>query len=183
MARRSDAEAAEPDDVVIYTDGACIGNPGPGGYGVVLVYERQRKELAKGFRRTTNNRMELLAAIAGLESLKQASRVRLFSDSEYLVRAMSEGWARRWRENGWRRSRKERAVNPDLWGRLLDLCDQHAVQFQWVRGHSGNVENERCDRLAVAAAMGRDLAVDEGYEGTGRRRESLEAGPSGGSEG
>jgi ribonuclease HI len=108
--------------------------------------------------------MEILAAIAGLEALKEPCRVRLYSDSQYLVNAIEKGWAARWRANGWMRNRREPAVNPDLWERLLELCRMHQVQFLWVRGHAGHPENERCDRLATAAADGTDLAVDEAYE-------------------
>ena len=151
-------------NVTIYTDGGCLGNPGPGGYGVVLIYGTIRKELSGGFRRTTNNRMELMAAIRGLEALKLPCRVTLHSDSEYVVNAMEKGWARRWRDNGWRRNKKEKAINPDLWERLLGLCEIHQVRFQWVRGHAGTPENERCDRLAQDAARGKHLAVDEAYE-------------------
>jgi ribonuclease HI len=151
-------------NVTIYTDGGCLGNPGPGGYGVVLIYGTKRKELSGGFRRTTNNRMELMAAIRGLESLKHPCRVTLHSDSEYLVNAMEKGWARRWRDNGWRRNKKEKAINPDLWEHLLELCDIHKVHFNWVQGHAGTPENERCDQLAQDAARGEHLAVDEAYE-------------------
>jgi ribonuclease HI len=150
--------------VEIFTDGACRRNPGPGGYGVVLVHDSGRREISAGFRLTTNNRMEILAAIAGLEALKEPCRVRLYSDSQYLVNAIEKGWAARWRANGWMRNRREPAVNPDLWERLLELCRMHQVQFLWVRGHAGHPENERCDRLATAAADGTDLAVDEAYE-------------------
>ena len=150
--------------VTIYTDGACLGNPGPGGYGVVLLYNGHRRELSGGFRLTTNNRMEMMAAIVGLEALKTRCRVTLSSDSQYLVDAITLGWAQRWRANGWLRNKKDRAVNPDLWERLLDLCDQHEVTFRWVRGHAGNRENERCDRLATQAARQKDLPADTGYE-------------------
>ena len=150
--------------VTIYTDGGCLGNPGPGGYGVVLLHGSRRKELSGGFRRTTNNRMELMAAIIGLEALKSPCRVTLHTDSQYLVNAMEQGWARRWRDNGWRRNKKEAALNPDLWDRLLDLCQTHRVTFRWIRGHAGTAENERCDELAQAAARGENLAIDEVYE-------------------
>ena len=150
--------------VVIYTDGACSPNPGPGGYGVVLMYGEHRREYSGGYRSTTNNRMELLAPIIGLSALNQSCRVTVYSDSRYVVDGIQKGWARTWRANGWMRNKKESAVNPDLWDRLLDLCDKHDVEFRWVRGHSGDPENERCDRLAVEASKGPDLAVDEGYE-------------------
>jgi ribonuclease HI len=150
--------------VTIYTDGACIGNPGPGGYGVVLLYGPHRKELNGGYRKTTNNRMELMAAIKGLEAIKERREVTLHSDSEYVVRAMSEGWAKRWQANGWKRNRNEKAINPDLWSRLLQLCEQHDVDFQWVKGHAGHAENERCDQLAAQAAQQSDLPIDPGYQ-------------------
>jgi len=151
--------------VTIYTDGACIGNPGPGGYGVILLYKGHKRELSGGFRKTTNNRMEIMAAIAGLEALKEKCRVMLCSDSKYLVKAMSEGWAQKWRENGWRRNKKEQALNPDLWKKLLELCEYHKVEFRWVKGHAGNAENARCDELAMQAAQQLNLPVDKGYDG------------------
>jgi ribonuclease HI len=151
-------------EVTIYTDGACLGNPGPGGYGAVLLYGARRKELSAGFRLTTNNRMEILAAVGALEALKEKCSVTLHSDSQYLVNAIQEGWAERWRKNGWRRNKTDMAVNPDLWERLLDAAVGHKVQFRWVRGHAGDVENERCDQLAMAAAKGSNLAIDFEYE-------------------
>ena len=150
-------------DVTIYTDGACIGNPGPGGYGAVLIYDGHRRELSGGYRKTTNNRMEIMAAIVGLEALKAKCRVTLYSDSDYLVKAVSKGWAQRWRANGWRRNRREKALNPDLWQRLLQLCECHEVQFRWVKGHAGTPENTRCDELAMEAAHQPDLPPDKGY--------------------
>ncbi len=154
--------------VTIYTDGACSGNPGPGGYGAILQYRDNyrdnAKELSGGFRKTTNNRMELLAVISGLETLKAPCEVTIFSDSRYIVDAVNKGWARRWKANGWRRNKKEKAVNPDLWERLLNLLKIHDVEFRWVKGHAGNEGNERADALAVAAANSDDLAIDEGYE-------------------
>ncbi len=150
--------------VQIYTDGGCLDNPGRGGYGVVLLYKNHRKELSGGFRRTTNNRMELLAAIKGLQALKGHCRVTVYSDSQYLVNAIEQGWARRWQAHQWWRNRKEKAINPDLWEQLLKLCEQHEVKFQWIRGHAGTPENERVDQLAREAALSNDLAVDEMYE-------------------
>ena len=150
--------------VTVYTDGACIGNPGPGGYGVVLMYGGHRRELSGGYRRTTNNRMELMGPIMALEALNQSCRVTLHSDSQYVVEGIEKGWAERWRGNGWMRNKKEQAINPDLWGRLLDLCRANEVEFLWVRGHAGNPENERCDQLAVQAAHQEDLPIDQGYE-------------------
>jgi len=136
--------------VDIYTDGACSGNPGPGGWAAVLLYGLHRKELSGGERETTNNRMELMAAIGGLEALKEVCDVRLYSDSQYLVDAVNKGWAVKWRANGWMRNKNDRAKNEDLWERLLALCEGQAVEFIWVRGHSENPHNEECDRLAVA---------------------------------
>jgi ribonuclease HI len=149
--------------VTIFTDGACLGNPGPGGYGAILQYGDHRRELSAGFRRTTNNRMELTGAIKALEALKQPCDVTLVTDSEYVVNSLSKGWALNWRAKSWRRTGGI-VPNWDLWRRLLDLCDLHEVQFRWVRGHAGHVENERCDELAVAAANGPHLAIDAGYE-------------------
>ena len=151
-------------EVTIYTDGACRGNPGPGGYGVVLIYGPHRKELSGGYRLTTNNRMEMMAAIVGLEALKFPCAVNLYTDSRYLVDAMTQGWAHKWRLNGWKRNQKEKAKNPDLWERLLAVSEQHEVTFLWVKGHAGDEENECCDRLAVAATQQPDLLLDFGYE-------------------
>ena len=151
-------------EVTIYTDGACRGNPGPGGYGVVLIYGPHRKELSGGYRLTTNNRMEMMAAIVGLEALKFPCAVNLYTDSRYLVDAMTQGWAHKWRLNGWKRNQKEKAKNPDLWERLLAVSEQHDVKCLWVKGHAGDEENECCDRLAVAAAQEPDLMADLGYE-------------------
>ena len=150
--------------VDIYTDGSCMGNPGPGGYGLVLLYEDNRKELSGGYRKTTNNRMEILAAIRGLEAHKQSCQVTLYSDSQYVVNAMDRGWAHKWKTNGWMRNKRDRALNPDLWDILLTLCERHEVKFRWVRGHRGNPENERCDQLATEAARKPNLPPDEGYE-------------------
>ena len=138
--------------VILYTDGACSGNPGPGGYGAILQYGPHSRELSKGFRRTTNNRMELLGVIDALELLREPCEVTLYSDSQYVVNALEKGWAKSWRKNGWRRSNREPAQNPDLWGRLLDLCERHTVRCVWVKGHADNQYNNRCDELAVAAS-------------------------------
>ena len=153
--------------VVAWTDGACSGNPGPGGYGVILTFEGERRELGRGFRRTTNNRMEILAVIAALEALREPCEVTIHADSRYVVDAIEQGWARRWRANGWKRNAKERALNPDLWERLLAELSRHRVRFVWVRGHSGHDENERADELAVAAIRGGELEIDAGYESGG----------------
>ncbi|TFH01874.1 MAG: ribonuclease HI [Calditrichales bacterium] len=147
-------------EIEIFTDGACSGNPGPGGYGVILRSGTHEKELSAGYKDTTNNRMELRAVIAGLTALKDKCRVKIYSDSKYIVDAVQQGWARRWKKNNWYRNKKERALNPDLWQELLELIDTHKVEFIWVRGHSGHAENERCDQLAVAAAAGENLLED-----------------------
>lgn len=149
--------------VTIWTDGACLGNPGPGGYAVVLLLGPRRVELSAGFRQTTNNRMELLAAIEALRAVPAPARVTLHSDSRYVVDNLTRGSARRWRGNRWLRH-DEAVPNADLWEALLGLCEAHEVTFVWVRGHAGDAENERCDRLSVQAARGADLGVDEGYE-------------------
>ena len=150
--------------VTIYTDGACLGNPGPGGYGVVLLYNKHRKELSSGFRLTTNNRMEIMAAIAGLKALKNGCIVTLYTDSQYLVNAMTKGWVEKWRANGWKRNKQDRALNADLWEQMLDLCRRHQVKFIWVRGHADNRENEHCDLLAREAASRPNLPPDAGYK-------------------
>lgn len=154
------AKKAGEKQVTLYTDGACTGNPGPGGYGVILQFGKHRRELSGGYAHTTNNRMEMMAVIAGLQALKEPCRVRVVTDSEYVVNAMEKGWARSWRARGWRRRTGEPALNADLWQQVLDLCERHQVSFQWVRGHAGHAENERCDRLAVEAAAGQDLPPD-----------------------
>jgi ribonuclease HI len=146
--------------VTIYTDGACSGNPGPGGYGVVLLYNGIRKELSQGFIKTTNNRMELRAVIAALEQLKEKCRVFLYTDSKYIVDAINNGWARKWQKNKWMRNQREQALNSDLWEEVLQQLQYHEVTVSWIRGHSGNIENEYCDQLAVAALNGKNLIED-----------------------
>ena len=138
-------------EVKLYTDGACRGNPGRGGWGAILVYGKFERELSGGERETTNNRMELTAAIVGLEALKEPCRVTLYSDSKYLVDAFLLGWVETWRAHGWRRGRDE-LKNPDLWARLYELTNIHEVNFVWVKGHNGHDYNERCDKLATAYA-------------------------------
>lgn len=150
--------------VTVYTDGSCLNNPGPGGYGAVLLFGPHRREISGGFRRTTNNRMEIMAVIAALETLKEPCQVTLYSDSQYVVNAISKGWAKRWKANDWKRNKKEKAVNPDLWDRLLQSCEPHQIDFKWLRGHSGIEENERCDQLAFAAANQPGLPEDRGYQ-------------------
>jgi len=161
--------------VEIYTDGACDPNPGgAGGYGVILTFGCKQKEVSGGFRSTTNNRMEIYAAVKGLEALKTPCKVTLYSDSKYLVNTMTKGWVQRWKENNWWRNKQERAVNIDLWKKLLSLCETHDVEFEWVKGHGGNRLNERCDYLSVTALKQKDLPADEGYENRSDDSEGLE---------
>lgn len=160
---------AKDNDKTVYafSDGSAIGNPGPGGYGVVLKWGDRLKELSQGFVHTTNNRMELLGAIMALESLKKRQRVVLTTDSQYVINGIEKGWARKWRANGWRRNKNKPALNPDMWERLLTAVDRHEVSFNWIRGHTGHPENERCDELANGAARGVDLIVDDGFNQAG----------------
>ena len=149
---------------VIYTDGSCLRNPGPGGYGIIIEYDGKKTEKSGGFRETTNNRMELMAAIIALESLKEKNRATIYTDSEYLVNSMMRGWAKKWKANGWVKSDKKPALNPDLWDKLLKLCEKHEVEFIWLQGHNNNRQNERCDRLANEATKKPNLPADETYE-------------------
>ena len=135
--------------VQIYTDGACSGNPGPGGWGAILRYNGREKELSGGERSTTNNRMELTAVISALEALKEPCEVELYSDSKYVIDALSKGWAKAWRAKNWIKSDKKPALNPDLWEKLLALTETHLVHYHWVKGHADNEFNNRCDRMAV----------------------------------
>jgi ribonuclease HI len=162
--RTKKTEPALLPNVEIYTDGGCEPNPGLGGYGVVLLHPKKRAEATGGYRLTTNNRMEVLAAIKGLELLKQPCRVTLYSDSEYLVKPMTERWIDSWKRKNWWRSRTERVANVDLWQRLDALCQTHQVEFRWIKGHAENPENERCDQLSMAALRLPNLPADEGYE-------------------
>ena len=150
--------------VQIYTDGACTGNPGKGGYGAVLIYNEVRKEINKGFRKTTNNRMELMAAIDALKLLKEPCEVDLYSDSKYLTDSINKGWLFSWIKNGWKKSDKKPVLNIDLWENLIELTKMHSVNFIWVKGHAGNKYNEICDELAVAAYTNSADFVDENYE-------------------
>lgn len=152
-------------NVIMYSDGACIGNPGPGGYGVVLLYKGHRKELSGGFRLTTNNRMEIMAAIIGLHALRTRCAVEVITDSQLLINTMTKGWARAWRRNDWKKRNKEKVLNADLWAQLLQLCDYHRVSFLWTQSHAGDPENERCDKLAREAAQQEGLPSDSAYEG------------------
>ncbi len=138
--------------VEIFTDGACSGNPGPGGYGTILKYGNHTKELSEGYKRTTNNRMELMAIIKGLEALKEPCEVVVYSDSRYIVDAINKGWLQSWVKRNWKRGKNEPVKNVDLWERLLKQLQRHHVTFKWVKGHAGHTENERCDQLAVKAA-------------------------------
>ena len=151
--------------VYAFSDGSAIGNPGPGGYGTVLKYGDNVKEFSQGFKHTTNNRMELLGAITALDALKGRQRVVITTDSKYVINGVEKGWAKKWQANGWMRNKKEKALNTDMWQRLLDACDRHDVSFEWIRGHTGHVENERCDTLANDAARGSALGqiVDEEF--------------------
>ena len=135
--------------VEIYTDGACSGNPGPGGWGAILRYNGREKELSGGERSTTNNRMELTAVISALEALKEPCEVELYSDSKYVIDALSKGWAKAWRAKNWIKSDKKPALNPDLWEKLLSLTEKHEMHYHWVKGHADNEYNNRCDRMAV----------------------------------
>ena len=137
--------------VYIFTDGACSGNPGPGGWGAVLRYNTTEKELSGGEKETTNNRMELTACIEALTLLKEPCEVELTTDSQYVVNGITKGWAEGWRQNGWRKADKKPALNSDLWELLLVQCERHKVTFNWIKGHAGHEENERCDTLAVGA--------------------------------
>lgn len=137
-------------EVTLYTDGACSGNPGPGGWGAILVYMNYKKEMSGGEKETTNNRMELMAAIEGLSALKEPCKVKLVSDSKYLIDGLSKGWARSWRSKGWKKSDGKQALNIELWEKLLELEDYHDIEYEWVKGHAGHPYNERCDEMAVA---------------------------------
>lgn len=139
--------------VNIYTDGACSGNPGPGGWGAVLEYQGTKREISGGEAQTTNNRMELTALIKALALLKEPCEVHVCSDSKYVLDGLQKGWAKGWRAKGWVKSDKKPALNPDLWGQLLDLTDTHAMSYTWIKGHAGHAENERCDQLAVVESQ------------------------------
>lgn len=150
--------------VEIYTDGACTGNPGKGGYGAVLIYNGNEKRISKGFRKTTNNRMELMAAIDALSLLKESCMVDLYSDSKYLTDAVNQNWLSSWQKNGWKKSDKKPVLNRDLWEELLLLISRHTVTFIWVKGHNGNPYNEICDTMAVEAYNNSSDNIDETYE-------------------
>ena len=148
----------------IYTDGACSGNPGAGGYGAVLLFNGQRKEISAGYRCTTNNRMEIMGVIKALECLKEKCSVTVYSDSKYVVDAIEKGWVTKWKKNNWMRNAKEKALNTDLWSELLVLLDYHTVSFVWVKGHADNIENNRCDNLARNAISSPPCLEDDGFK-------------------
>ncbi|RZB33294.1 MAG: ribonuclease HI [Desulfobacteraceae bacterium Eth-SRB2] len=151
-------------NVIIYTDGGSLGNPGPGGFAAVIIKGKKIYEISGGYRLTTNNRMELMACVSALESIKPQSSVTLYSDSRYVVDAIAKGWAKRWQANSWMRNKTEPAKNSDLWKRLLDLCEQSSVDFKWIKGHANIPGNERCDQLAKQAAMSNELTPDKIFE-------------------
>lgn len=156
--------------IIIYTDGACSGNPGPGGYGIVLISGKYRKEISEGYKRTTNNRMELLAVIIGLEQLKfKNSDVTIYTDSKYVSDAIEKRWVFDWEKKNFKKKK-----NPDLWKRLLKIYRTHNVKFIWVKGHSNNIENNRCDKLAVDASKSFNLLEDEGYIIEEKNQQSLD---------
>ncbi len=160
------AKAARDGDIIIYTDGGARFNPGPGGYGVVMMEGAKRQEFSGGYRLTTNNRMELMGCIIALRQLKKTTKpATLYSDSQYVVNGITKGWAKGWRKRGWIKSDKQPAVNPDLWAELLELVEGLDVEFRWVKGHAGNEFNERCDELAVSSAGKNNLPEDKGYKG------------------
>lgn len=148
--------------MTIYTDGSCLGNPGPGGYGAVLLFGDERRELSQGYRKTTNNRMEMLAVIVALETLNQTCRVTLITDSQYVKNAFTQKWIVNWQKNGWKTAAKKPVKNKDLWQRMMAAMEPHELHWKWVKGHSGDPENERCDDLARTAASGPGLLPDEG---------------------
>jgi ribonuclease HI len=155
----------ESTDIVIYTDGSSLNNPGPGGYGVVILAAGREKELSGGYRLTTNNRMEMMAAIVALRRLETGTKpIKLYSDSSYLVNGINKGWVKKWQLNGWKKSDGKDVLNIDLWQELIKLTVKSNVQFRWVKGHAGNAFNEQCDRLAVDSAKQNCLPVDSGYE-------------------
>jgi ribonuclease HI len=163
--KNTDNSAPVPENtVVVYTDGGSLGNPGPGGYGAVMLFKGKRKELSGAFRLTTNNRMEMMACIMALRELKVSSSVIMHCDSKYVVDGIMKGWARGWRTRGWMRTKTEKAKNADLWAELLKLCERHHVEFRWVKGHAGVAENERCDFLVNREQARPDLPADVVYE-------------------
>ena len=153
--------------VIIYTDGSSRGNPGPGGYGAILLSGKHVKEQSGGYKKTTNNRMELMAVIVAIEALRMPSEVEVFSDSKYVINAMAKGWMHGWRQRGWAKADKKPLKNVDLWRRVYDAIQSHEVTWTWVKGHAGNRYNERCDYLATFAAQGKNLPRDDGFDRDG----------------
>ncbi len=151
-------------DIELHSDGGAEPNPGKGGFGVILQYKGKQKEFFKGYEFTTNNRMELMGVIFGLEQLKTKSNVQVFTDSKYVIDGITKGWAEKWKSNGWKRKKNIKAINSDLWDRLLNVISKHNVKFNWVKGHSGHTENERCDTLANNGINSKELLEDIGYE-------------------
>ncbi|MCX6149099.1 MAG: ribonuclease HI [Ignavibacteriales bacterium] len=151
-------------NILIFTDGGSLGNPGPGGYGIIIKYKDKVKEISGGYKLTTNNRMELMGTIVALNALKEKCNVTLHTDSKYVVDGIEKGWAERWKKNGWKRNKKDKAENPDLWDKLLEVISQHNVKMEWVKGHAGHPENERCDKLVKEAASQNHLPEDKGYK-------------------
>lgn len=155
---------SEIPDVELYSDGGAEPNPGKGGFGVILSYKGRRKEFFQGYKLTTNNRMELMGVIFGLQQLKTKSNVQVYTDSQYVINGINKGWANKWKKNNWYRTKTHKAINPDLWESLLNEISKHNVQFNWVKGHAGHLENERCDALATYAMNSKELIEDTGYE-------------------
>ncbi|MDE5681868.1 MAG: ribonuclease HI, partial [Mailhella sp.] len=150
-------------EVNLYSDGSCLGNPGKGGYGVILEFKGKKQELSEGFSLTTNNRMELSGVIAGLNKLKEACTVNIYTDSQYVAKAIKQGWLENWKKNGWKNSQKKPVKNQDLWMELDKALSRHNVTFNWIKGHAGHPENERCDELARTSANAENLAEDTGF--------------------
>jgi len=149
--------------IILYSDGACSGNPGPGGYGAMIVFKETSKCMSKGYKLTTNNRMELLGIIEPLESLDEEHEISIITDSQYITNAINQGWIKSWIKNGWKTSSKKPVKNQDLWNRFIHLINKHNLTIQWVKGHDGHSENEYCDTLAVKARQGKNLHEDIGY--------------------
>lgn len=154
---------SEIPDIELYSDGGADPNPGKGGFGVILSYKGRRKEFCQGYKLTTNNRMELMGVIVGLSKLKTKSNVQVYTDSKYVINGITKGWANKWKQNNWYRTKTQKAINSDLWEMLLNEVAKHNVQFNWVKGHSGHLENERCDALATYALNSKELIEDTAY--------------------
>ena len=153
------------EEINIFSDGSSLGNPGAGGFGVIMMWKDKELKLSEGFRKTTNNRMELLGPITALRKLKKPQNILITTDSRYVIDGIEKGWAKKWQKNNWMRDKKNKALNSDLWEQFIDLCDQHlSVKFKWVKGHIGHIENEECDLLAKDAAMSNELKIDEMFE-------------------